>query len=130
MTEDKIVDNSSQFFSDEEEEEKTEEASPTTDDTPIAEEPDPGPGVQKEPDTTATPEQFYQLPNAIKENFVPPMGTTMQFGPLVFEVCYRNPGKLRFSAELVGIREESKIAGPDGKTQSTTKPIPKGGRVI
>ena len=59
-----------------------------------------------------TSPKLLQMPNHIKESYIPPEGVVLTFGPLLYRVTYRNIGKLRFSAELVGFRAETGVVDP------------------
>ena len=44
----------------------------------------------------------FELPTHMKEAIVPPLHTRLGIGNKLFEITYRNVGKLRFTAEFVG----------------------------
>ncbi|KKN52300.1 hypothetical protein LCGC14_0613950 [marine sediment metagenome] len=63
-----------------------------------------------------TMEAVRKAPNSVKKTLLPPLGYVFAIGPLVYAVTYVNEGKLRFSAVLQHIIDESDtILGPDGQ---------------
>jgi len=44
----------------------------------------------------------FELPTHMKEAILPPLHTRLGLGNKLFEITYRNVGKLRFTAEFVG----------------------------
>jgi hypothetical protein len=44
--------------------------------------------------------ELRELPNKMKENFLPPVGLEFQIGPYVYKVSIQNVGDMRFTAKL------------------------------
>jgi len=58
-------------------------------------------------ETNKRPQKIIELPNRVKKMFLPPNGYRFILdNKYVYEVCYRNIGKARFSARFVGTKVE------------------------
>jgi len=45
-------------------------------------------------------EELRKVPNELKANFLPPVGTEFRMGPYVYKVAIHNVGDMRFTARL------------------------------
>lgn len=63
-------------------------------------------------------EAIRKLPNEQKDKLLPHEGLQIAFGPLVYQVVYRNLGDMRCTIKLVDVQEEGKIINPH-----TNKPV-------
>ena len=55
------------------------------------------------------------MPNHVKDNLLPPLGTTITMVPYLYVVVYKNLGKLRFSAQLVAVRKATGMLDAQGR---------------
>jgi len=57
--------------------------------------------------------KIHELPNRAKDQLLPPLGHYIIIGDLVFQVMYRNVGKLTFTAKLMGQKPKNRIIRPE-----------------
>ena len=55
-----------------------------------------------------SPKTIQEMPTRVKEKVLPPMKYRFVLeDKFVYEVCYRNAGKIRFTAKFVGMKVEN-----------------------
>ena len=60
------------------------------------------------------PKTIHEAPNKVKEKILPPDGFRFILDEkFVYEVCYRNVGKARFSEKFVGVKAEEKASAEE-----------------
>ena len=71
--------------------------------------------------------KLSDIPNKIKKQALPPIGTQLAIGPFMYRVTYHNEGKATFTASLIGVKEESRIVNPAGEPAAVnTKQLERG----
>jgi hypothetical protein len=66
----------------------------------------------------------WNFPPQLKEAMLPPIGYTLNFGPYIFQVSYRHPGKMRFTLNFIGMTvvkkegDEPHVVTRDGEQMS------------